>query len=36
MIAFLRRLSLHYGIYRRYPLTAISALRNAWRADRSH
>jgi hypothetical protein len=26
MVAFLRRLSLHYGIYRRYPLRPLSAL----------
>jgi len=34
MIAFLRRLSMHYGIYRRYPLARFSALRNAWRIAR--
>jgi hypothetical protein len=30
MNAFLRRLLMHYGIYRRYPL-GLPALRNAWR-----
>ena len=35
MIAFLRRLSMHYGIYRRYPLARFSALRNAWRIARA-
>jgi hypothetical protein len=35
MIAFLRRFFLHYGIYRRYPLPLISALRNAWRIARA-
>jgi hypothetical protein len=35
MIAFLRRLSMHYGIYRRYPLARLSALRNAWRIARA-
>ncbi len=34
MIAFLRRLLMHYGIYRRYPLARLSALRNAWRIAR--
>ena len=34
MIAFLRRLLMHYGIYRRYPLARFSALRNAWRIAR--
>jgi hypothetical protein len=28
---FLRRLLMHYGIYRRYPLGRLPALRNAWR-----
>jgi hypothetical protein len=31
MSAFVRRLLLHYGIYRRYPLGWFPALRNAWR-----
>jgi hypothetical protein len=31
MNAFLRRLLMHYGIYRRYPLGRLPALRNAWR-----
>jgi hypothetical protein len=35
MVAFLRRFSLHYGIYRRYPLTPFSALKNAWRIARA-
>jgi hypothetical protein len=32
MRAFIRRFLLHYGIYRRYPLSRFPALRNAWRA----
>jgi hypothetical protein len=28
---FLRRFLMHYGIYRRYPLGRLPALRNAWR-----
>jgi hypothetical protein len=32
MNAFLRRLLMHYGIYRRYPLGRLPALRNAWRS----
>jgi hypothetical protein len=31
MNAFLRRFLMHYGIYRRYPLGRLPALRNAWR-----
>jgi hypothetical protein len=34
MITFLRRLFMHYGIYRRYPLAPLSALKNAWRIAR--
>jgi hypothetical protein len=34
MIAFLRRLSIHYDIYRGYPLARIPALKNAWRISR--
>jgi hypothetical protein len=35
MVAFFRRFSLHYGIYRRYPLRPIEALKNAWRIARA-
>jgi hypothetical protein len=35
MSAFVRRLSLHYGIYRRYPLRPFKALKNAWRIARA-
>lgn len=35
MIAFIRRFALHYGIYRRYPLARIPALKNAWRIART-
>jgi hypothetical protein len=35
MIAFIQRLSIHYDIYRRYPLPRIPALRNAWRIARA-
>jgi hypothetical protein len=31
MLAFIKRFLLHYGIYRRYPLGRLPALRNAWR-----
>jgi hypothetical protein len=31
---FLRRFLMHYGIYRRYPLGRLPALRNAWRTAR--
>jgi hypothetical protein len=34
MITFLRRFFMHYGIYRRYPLDPVSALKNAWRIAR--
>ena len=35
MIAFIRRLSIHYDIYRRYPLPRVPALKNAWRMART-
>jgi len=35
MIGFLRRLFLHYAIYRRYPLRPLPALTNAWKMARS-
>jgi hypothetical protein len=35
MFEFLRRLMLHYGIYRRYPLAPLPAFRNAWRIART-
>jgi hypothetical protein len=35
MRAFIRRLIMHYGIYRRYPLARLPALRNAWRNARA-
>jgi hypothetical protein len=31
---FVRRFLMHYGIYRRYPLGRVPALRNAWRIAR--
>jgi hypothetical protein len=34
MIAFIRRLLIHYDIYRRYPLARVPALKNAWRIAR--
>jgi hypothetical protein len=34
MHAFIRRFLMHYGIYRRYPLGRLPALRNAWRTAR--
>jgi hypothetical protein len=34
MRAFIRRFLMHYGIYRRYPLGRLPALRNAWRTAR--
>ena len=34
MNTFIRRLLMHYGIYRRYPLAPIPALKNAWRISR--
>jgi hypothetical protein len=35
MLQFLRRFLLHYGIYRRYPLGPLPALKNAWRIARA-
>jgi len=35
MIAFIRRLSFHYEIYRGYPLSRFPALKNAWRIART-
>jgi hypothetical protein len=35
MLEFYRRLLLHYGIYRRYPLGPLPALKNAWRIART-
>jgi hypothetical protein len=35
MITFFRRLLMHYGIYRRYPLPPLPALKNAWRIARA-
>jgi hypothetical protein len=35
MLEFYRRLVLHYGIYRRYPLGLVPALKNAWRIART-
>jgi hypothetical protein len=35
MRAFIRRLIMHYGIYRRYPLGRLPAFRNAWRNARA-
>lgn len=35
MNAFVRRFVMHYGIYRRYPLARVDALRNAWRIARA-
>jgi hypothetical protein len=32
MRTFIKRLRLHYGVYRRYLLGRFLALRNAWRA----
>jgi hypothetical protein len=34
MIVFLRRLVLHYSVYRNYPLSPWPALKNAWRIVR--
>jgi hypothetical protein len=34
MMTFIRRLLMHYGIYRRYPLPRLPALKNAWRMSR--
>jgi len=33
-MAFLQRLFMHYGIYRRYPLGPLPALKSAWRISR--
>jgi hypothetical protein len=35
MRAFVRRFMMHYGIYRRYPLRRLPAIRNAWRTARA-
>jgi hypothetical protein len=35
MRIFIKRFLLHYGIYRRYPLRRLSAIRNAWRTARA-
>ncbi len=35
MIGFVRRLLLHYAIYRRYPLDPLPALTSAWKMARS-
>ena len=35
MRSFVRRFMMHYGIYRRYPLARLPALRNAWRTARA-
>jgi len=35
MRAFIRRLVMHYGIYRRYPLGRLPSFRNAWRNARA-
>jgi hypothetical protein len=34
MLGFFRRLLMHYGIYRRYPLRPIPALASAWKIAR--
>jgi hypothetical protein len=34
MYSFLRRLFMHYAIYRRYPLPPVPAMKNAWRISR--
>jgi hypothetical protein len=31
MWVFVRRFMMYYGIYRRYPLRRLPAVRNAWR-----
>jgi hypothetical protein len=33
--SFLERLLFHYEVYRRYPLSRWSALKNAWRIARA-
>ena len=35
MRSFVRRFMMHYGIYRRYPLARLPAIRNAWRTARA-
>jgi hypothetical protein len=35
MVAFIGRLLIHHGIYRRYPLARVPALKNAWRIARA-
>lgn len=35
MRAFVKRFMMHYGIYRRYPLSRIPAFKNAWRISRT-
>jgi hypothetical protein len=35
MRAFLKRFFMHYGIYRRYPLGRVPAIKNAWRISRA-
>jgi hypothetical protein len=34
MNTFLRRILMNYGIYRRYPMGLLPAIRNAWRTAR--
>jgi hypothetical protein len=34
MNTFLRRFLMNYGIYRRYPMGLLPAIRNAWRTAR--
>jgi hypothetical protein len=34
MMTFFQRLVMHYGIYRRYPLAPLPAIRSAWRISR--
>jgi len=33
-MAFIQRLVMHYGIYRRYPLAHLPAIKSAWRISR--
>lgn len=33
-MSFLQRLFMHYGIYRRYPLARLPAMKSAWRISR--
>jgi hypothetical protein len=35
MRAFFKRFLMHYGIYRRYPLGRVPAIKNAWRISRA-